>query len=223
MRFAGIVFLLVGVMLCATITWAGAGFVAMSFGLIALMIAEQRSGAASRLSTKSEAQPSSPTRMAVADQVAQEQVTWNRLVEQDEDIARVVKALLPFGQKYVDQLSRTYLIFNDKACLPIILRMITLSAGNGADAALALVPGGSSDLTAIPLRRTGDFSASAIATGASHGEARPESSQIGDQLSAKTPLPITDLNPAGPHEAIPEEKELKLLLGRIASGARESQ
>lgn len=53
---------------------------------------------------------------------------WNTLVKYDDDIARIVKTLSPFGQKYVDELATAYLALNDKAYLPMIIQKILATA-----------------------------------------------------------------------------------------------
>jgi len=53
---------------------------------------------------------------------------WRALVEYDSDIARVVSALSPYGQKYIDQLAAAYLALNDKEYLPMIVQKILATA-----------------------------------------------------------------------------------------------
>jgi hypothetical protein len=62
---------------------------------------------------------------------------WKALVSYDDDIARVVQALQPFGQKYVDQLATAYLAINDKDYLAVICQKIVATAK--ADSATANV------------------------------------------------------------------------------------
>ena len=50
------------------------------------------------------------------------------LLRNDADISRLVTALAPYGQKYVDELAAAYLALNDKDDLPMILREIIASA-----------------------------------------------------------------------------------------------
>jgi hypothetical protein len=50
------------------------------------------------------------------------------LLRNDADISRLVTALAPYGQKYVDQLAAAYLASNDKDDLPMILTEIVASA-----------------------------------------------------------------------------------------------
>jgi hypothetical protein len=57
---------------------------------------------------------------------------WKALVEYDPDISRVVTALSPYGQKYVDQLAIGYLALNDKNYLPMIVQKILATAKEDA-------------------------------------------------------------------------------------------
>lgn len=58
---------------------------------------------------------------------------WNALVEYDADIKRIVDALAPFGQKYVDEFAQAFMALNDKKYLPQIIEKILATAK--ADAA----------------------------------------------------------------------------------------
>ncbi len=53
---------------------------------------------------------------------------WDALVRYDSDISKVVEALAPYGQKYVDELAAGYLALNDKAYLPMIVQKIVANA-----------------------------------------------------------------------------------------------
>jgi hypothetical protein len=57
---------------------------------------------------------------------------WKALVEYDPDISRVVSALSPYGQKYIDQLATAYLSLNDKDYLPMIVQKILATAKEDA-------------------------------------------------------------------------------------------
>jgi hypothetical protein len=57
---------------------------------------------------------------------------WKALVEYDPDISRVVSALSPYGQKYIDQLATGYLALNDKQYLPMIVQKILATARDDA-------------------------------------------------------------------------------------------
>ena len=56
------------------------------------------------------------------------------LVRYDTDIARVVAALNPYGEKYVDELAQAYLVLNDKQYLPMIIQKIVETAKRDAAA-----------------------------------------------------------------------------------------
>jgi hypothetical protein len=58
---------------------------------------------------------------------------WEALIRSDQDLSRVVTNLTPFGQKYVEQLAKAYVAFDDKAFLPRILNMVIASARKDAD------------------------------------------------------------------------------------------
>ena len=53
---------------------------------------------------------------------------WAALVRHDADIARIVAALQPHGQKYVDELASAYLALNDKRYLNMIVQKIVADA-----------------------------------------------------------------------------------------------
>lgn len=63
---------------------------------------------------------------------------WNALVQYDADIKRIVDALMPFGQKYVDEFAQAFMALNDKNYLPQIIEKILASAK--ADASSGQVP-----------------------------------------------------------------------------------
>lgn len=65
---------------------------------------------------------------------AYDQAKWNALVQYDPDIARIVKVLTPYGQKYVDELAAAYLTLNDKSYLPMIIQKILATAKQDASA-----------------------------------------------------------------------------------------
>jgi hypothetical protein len=154
MRIAGHAFLIVGFLLCISIAWAAIGFFAMGFGLIFLLIAEERKKAKKASTLRSRCtetqfgsieavQPLKATTLN-ATQVWQDQTglhayepnqvdEWESLVRSDQDLSRVVTNLTPFGQKYVEQLAKAYVAFNDKAFLPMILNMVIASARKDAD------------------------------------------------------------------------------------------
>jgi len=59
---------------------------------------------------------------------------WNALVKYDPDIARLVKVLTPYGEKYINELAAAYLALNDKAYLPMIIQKILETAKQDAAA-----------------------------------------------------------------------------------------
>jgi hypothetical protein len=144
MRIAGSALLVIGFLLCVSIAWAAIGFIAMGFGLILLLIAEERKMSVLHLEITAQPDPleaRQPVRapiLAVTEEVRRDEhpteldEEWRLLVESDQDLSRVATVLRPFGPKYVDQLARAYLAFNDKAFLPIILNMIIASARKDA-------------------------------------------------------------------------------------------
>jgi hypothetical protein len=64
---------------------------------------------------------------------------WHALVKSDADISRSVDALQPFGKKYVDQLAMAYLAFEEKSCLPTIVKLVAnaIKKDSGRDSASA--------------------------------------------------------------------------------------
>jgi hypothetical protein len=148
MRIAGWVLLVSGFLLCVSILSAALGFLLMGFGLIFLQIAEQKnksqftSGASRFGQSERQRQPPSPRILAPSEEEEREVVDresaigpnlydkerWRLLLRNDADISRLVTALAPYGQKYVDQLAAAYLASNDKHYLPMILTEIVASA-----------------------------------------------------------------------------------------------
>jgi hypothetical protein len=144
MRFAGFALLFLGFLLCVSIEWAAIGFLAMGFGLICLLIVDERQKLSKIRIDKIAAQPvpSEPVGLldpATSTESADHQRSnllkkdrWKSLVESDPDLARVATILSRYGPKYVDQLARVYVVFDNKAFLPIILNMIITSANQNA-------------------------------------------------------------------------------------------
>jgi hypothetical protein len=151
MRILGWLLLLGGLLLCVSILWAAPGFFCMGLGLIFLQIAERkrrRAGSAASPFDRSEphaeqAPVPEATRTLVPPETdeeagaGRENVTglysydrqeWRALLRSDADISRLVEALEPYGQKYVDEFAAAYLPLNDKNYLPMILRKIIASA-----------------------------------------------------------------------------------------------
>jgi hypothetical protein len=144
MRIAGATLLVIGFLLCVSVAWAAIGFLAMGFGLILLLIAEERKkkSALHLESNAIQSGPILPSQLLAAplssargegrDECPSETDKWKSLVESDQQLSRVVGILTPFGQKYVDQLAGAYLAFNNKAFLPTILSLVKASARQDA-------------------------------------------------------------------------------------------
>jgi hypothetical protein len=149
MRIAGWVLLVGGFTLCVSVLSAALGFLFMGFGLIFLQIAEQKDKWPATSDASLSRQPApqrepAPPRALAPSQAAQErevvdresaigpssydQERWRLLLRNDADISRLVTALAPYGQKYVDEFAAAYLALNDKDHLPMILRQIIASA-----------------------------------------------------------------------------------------------
>jgi hypothetical protein len=148
MRIAGWLLLVSGFLLCVSILSAALGFLLMGFGLILLQIAEQKNksqftlGASRFGQSEPQWQPASPRALAPSEEEesgvvdresaigpnSYDRERWRLLLRNDADISRLVTALAPYGQKYVDQLAAAYLASNDKDYLPMILMEIVASA-----------------------------------------------------------------------------------------------
>jgi hypothetical protein len=147
----GAALLIVGFMLCVSIAWAAIGFIAMAFGLICMLIAEEkekraikskevvvseRRGQDQELQARLPQVPPSlpPLRYSSSEandnrpRDSSQEIAWEALCSDDPDLARVVAVLSPYGEKYVDELAKAYLVFNDKDYLPLILTKIVASA-----------------------------------------------------------------------------------------------
>jgi hypothetical protein len=81
---------------------------------------------------------------------------WNSLVENDPDFSRLVKVLALYGQKYVDELAKAYLVLKDKDYLPMILEKIVTTAkiDAGQDVASEVVVGSNPKTGVISNNRT---------------------------------------------------------------------
>jgi hypothetical protein len=145
----GSVLLIGGFLLCVSIVWAALGFFMMGLGLICLLVAEERNkrfqkltpsgfdelhpGEEPRLSPEpaalvsSKDEPPNPIGYSF-----DHEEKWKSLVENDPDLGRLVAVLVPYGQKYVDELARAYLVLNDKDYLPMIIKKIIASARKDA-------------------------------------------------------------------------------------------
>lgn len=157
MRLTGWVLLLIGAVLCATISWAALGFLLMGVGLIALQVAERRRSPADdtapaaagftppRLSaglrpptldpvTGQDAGPQrQPRRVAWPDKngAPYDREAWRRLVESDPDLAQIAHVLVDYGPQYVDELAASYLAGPDKSRLGAIVDGIIARARSG--------------------------------------------------------------------------------------------
>src|ERR1017187_1494037 len=154
----GAALLIVGFMLSVSIAWAAIGFIAMAFGLICMLIAEEKKKRAiksnkavvsesreqdeelqARLPSPQAPPSLPPLRFSSSEandnrSLASSQViAWEALCRDDPDLARVVAVLTPYGRKYVDELAKAYLVFNDKDYLPLILTKIVASARRDFD------------------------------------------------------------------------------------------
>ncbi|MGY3440916.1 MULTISPECIES: hypothetical protein [unclassified Bradyrhizobium] len=162
MRLTGWVLLLIGGLLCATISWAALGFLLMGVGLISLQVAERRrreaddpvpAGAGGftppRLSaglqpptfdpvTGQDTGPQrQPRRVAWPDNKGDapyDRQTWRRLVESDPDLAQLARVLADYGPQYVDELAASYLAAPDKSRLGAIVDGIIARARDGQTA-----------------------------------------------------------------------------------------
>ena len=141
MYVIGFFLLLIGLLLCLSIVWAPIGFFVMGFGLICLLLAEKRDKASKLrlerppIQAVLEPKPLAPSATLNTRQqgAACEKDKWKLLVENDPDLARVERVLSQYGSRYVDQLARVYVVFDNKAFLPIMLRMIIASARLNAE------------------------------------------------------------------------------------------
>jgi hypothetical protein len=147
MHTAGYILLIIGFLLCLVFNWIAIGFFIMGFGLIFLLIVDERlkppklnlGGSDIQFgSTRPVRSPTVAEQNALPicwDQAASsssEIGEWESLTKRDQDLSRITSVLLSFGQKYVEQLAKAYLAFNDKAYLPIILDMVVASARKDA-------------------------------------------------------------------------------------------
>ncbi|MBN9007910.1 MAG: hypothetical protein J0H40_21165 [Rhizobiales bacterium] len=53
---------------------------------------------------------------------------WNAFLQHDDDIKRIVDALIPFGEKYVDEFAQAFMTLRNKDYLPQIIEKILASA-----------------------------------------------------------------------------------------------
>jgi hypothetical protein len=144
MYIVGLGLFLTGFLLCLSIAWAAIGFLAMGFGLICVLIAEERKKSSRLRLEPPPAQPPLQARSFLSalptantearqDRTTSEKQEWRLQVENDRDLAKVERVLSQYGSQYVDQLATVYAVFNNKAFLPVILKMIVASAKLNAE------------------------------------------------------------------------------------------
>lgn len=159
MRLTGWVLLAIGLLLCATISWAALGFLLMGVGLISLQVAERRrhpAGAAVPAGASGFVPPRlsdglqpptldpfagqdtgpqrQPRRLAWPDKnigAPYDREAWRRLVESDPDLAQLANVLADYGPQYVDELAGSYLAAPDKSRLGAIVDGIIARARDG--------------------------------------------------------------------------------------------
>ena len=154
MRLLGYALVLGGYLLCISgyllqlsLFLAAIGFFLLGLGLICLLIAEERK----RSQNPATGQLDGPNAWEESLQFREpapvwpnkpppnqnrdffDHESWQSLVENDPDISRLVTVLAPYGQQYVDELARAYLVLNDKEYLPMIIKKIVKSATRGAE------------------------------------------------------------------------------------------
>ncbi|MTV18427.1 hypothetical protein [Bradyrhizobium sp. BR2003] len=151
--------LLIGGLLCATISWAALGFLLMGVGLIALQVAERGRrpadaavpAAASGFTPPhlsdglqpptlqpvpgENAGPQRPPRRPAGpdknNDAPYDREAWRRLVESDPDLAQIADVLADYGPQYVDELAGSYLPAPDKNRLGAIVDGIIARARDG--------------------------------------------------------------------------------------------
>ncbi|GEC59019.1 hypothetical protein ABIF38_001029 [Bradyrhizobium japonicum] len=159
MRLTGWVLLLIGGLLCATISWAALGFLLMGVGLIALQVAERGRRPADAavpaaasgftpphlsdglqpptldpVAGQNSGPQRPPRRVAWPDKnndAPYDREAWRRLVESDPDLAQIANVLADYGPQYVDELAGSYLAAPDKGRLAAIVDGIIARARDG--------------------------------------------------------------------------------------------
>jgi hypothetical protein len=176
----GSVLLIGGFLLCVSIVWAALGFFMMGLGLICLLIAEERNKRFQKLTSSrfDELHPREEPRLSPEPAALvsskdeppnsvsysfDHEEKWKSLVENDPDLGRLVAVLVPYGQKYVDELARAYLVLNDKDYLPMIIKKIITSArkdaGKDVTSELMVVSNPNADAVGIRNRRSQEYRA----------------------------------------------------------------
>ena len=157
-------------------------------------------------------------------------------MEGDQDLSRTVTILSAYGQKYVDQLAKAYVAFNDKAFLPIILNMVIASARKDADKGAfgsreeTVGPTGQADLARLQSCDFQTLSSPTVARKPATDSRERKNSDLtaaGPQLT-EPPAPTIDLsNPARRSsvqprvaEPVDEIDHLKNLFDRLTTSPR---
>ncbi len=148
----GLLLLIVGFLLCLSISWAAPGFFLMGIGLLCMLIAEERRKALKApFVDKSNTNSSMPAIDVRAAPISSrnpvntsfDRNEWETLVGHDPDIARLVDVLTPYGKKYVDQFARMYLARRDKTSLPLIIDKIIETAARHSGRGVSVEPAAS--------------------------------------------------------------------------------
>jgi hypothetical protein len=167
LRFAGWIFLLIGMLMCATVAWAALGFLLMGVGLISLQVAERGRrrtdvavavpGGLDLALTGPGLQPPKFEPVVSPDAAPPRQLrrvawpskstgapydkeAWRQLVERDPDIAQLTHVLADYGPQYVDELAISYLAAPDKTRLAAIVDGIIARARGRQPSAPAAPP-----------------------------------------------------------------------------------
>jgi hypothetical protein len=150
-RVAGWILLIAGALLCVTLVWAPLGFLLMGVGLLSLLVAENNRKRASRPVVRPAAKaarvdkpvaPPMPEPLPVVRREpamgmstpapSYDREAWQRLVDNDPELAPVAAVLADYGHQYVDELAREYMAAGDKTRLAEIVDGIIARAGNNA-------------------------------------------------------------------------------------------
>jgi hypothetical protein len=133
-----------GYLLCDSLLLVAIGFFMLGLGLICWLIAEARTAVPRLAGPNAWKEPLQFPEPAAAfvspNKLRPNQSSdlsdgenWQSVVENDPDISRLLAVLAPYGQQYVDELARAYLVLDNKEYLPMIIDKIVKSATRGAD------------------------------------------------------------------------------------------
>lgn len=140
MRFVGLLLLVFGAALCASVVWAAVGFLAMALGLICIQVRTKRLSVPGDACVSGEravvlSEPpiassdrSSAQAATLEGEAPRKGLAWSALPDQDEELADVERLLSRYGASYADQFRRLYCIFNSKELLPSIVSLIVEAA-----------------------------------------------------------------------------------------------